>query len=1381
MSDIAYALAPTVSSGRSKPLLDGRPHEPYRASVVLIRGSLWLIVAASLASADALDLVRRAQTRSDHGNNEGAIELLERALAEDPTCGPALARLISMDREGNSELRLRYLADARPIDAVVAKDCIDHFVRWGVVLEDEVCLRIERAALSPTDGEERVCGPCRLGDLPQVPEAFPPAAGPLRQEAHGSRGHRHRDGMRTAAARLDEERLDDAACWALLARALARLGDVELARRCIERAHPTTIAEQVEVAVAHLEVDTEPYAWWQANGGGLLDAMSAAGPGAEFDWQGLFPIARRLLFDRRDLAGLLHVAAVEVDTGAFRWEPCDTTLTWVDSGWHPEEVLRAAEDLPVPGAACVRALFLSRMRQEDAALALLEDTTRRWPDYAPGWMVLAVRFLRDDRCALAVDAWSHAVSLGVAAGVSSDIDAQPSFLGVVAACDRKDALLSLLRGRTNLVPQVLYWIPDALSLGDLLALARQALDASPRDAGPILVACLERADDSETLEWVIAGFDRVEEANGAALTPMLGIRNFRQAVALASVLAARPALTRAQDRLARALFARATPRTDARDLLFRVRVELEGDETFLSRPGASYLLSLLTDPYLQPEQARAWRMRAYDSGYRPPGLLRDLARCGEPVLDELARLDPATARFEEALRSRDPARLRAFLEEDEAWEAQLLDARHELRTLVGGWPEGGLPDEEDEGPVDHARRLWDLLRRDPREAEAAQERWEGSRRASPPQFEDLEDLVRAAADPEGGVGRWEGALVAAVADRGEDALRHVLDRPAGPRIADALFVRDTHLSEPHLRVLEALQSKHPLDLRWTWARTYRAVRLLPPDEVDRAFATLRAASSRSAHLLREIRQMVHERPRVDELAESYFRIRADESPRSVAVSLSSPFTMLGSVDRLTLPLARLWTRDEDLLRLALLPSYFVRPEQAAELLAKLTSSTDPAVRFRALVRTRSVDAAAWSALAEEPGWKDADRALICGYRAVALDSSGRGDDAIDALMEMWRSGIEADALGTPYRQSQWLDTRVGVEESATILKAIESRLEAPEAPISLWYFAERVASRRSHLGEDTSETLSRAFEHGVATRDSWIAWLARRPEGNALEAFRAFLEQVRSGREAYSVGYVAQSAAIALLEKGRTAEALDCVRAWVERCGPLAAEDWHGANPFPYAGDPQSRPFSPFQAFDGDFRPPHVNAAIALERLWLTSEAHVEFQLAVAEPCPELVREGCLRALAGIELDLVASDDSPESRRDNPPPPWGRLSPEREADLAARVVPSLLRVCRGDRSPNIRHEAYERLKRIYDVCPAHRRAFVEDLLARRAPLDPADGEVGRWRARLVQDDPTAREAAEGELRELGMSALPVLAALRDSDDPEVSTRAEAILEELAAP
>ena len=156
--------------------------------------------------------------------------------------------------------------------------------------------------------------------------------------------------------------------------------------------------------------------------------------------------------------------------------------------------------------------------------------------------------------------------------------------------------------------------------------------------------------------------------------------------------------------------------------------------------------------------------------------------------------------------------------------------------------------------------------------------------------------------------------------------------------------------------------------------------------------------------------------------------------------------------------------------------------------------------------------------------------------------------------------------------------------------------------------------------------------------------------------------------------------------------------------------------------------------------------------------------------------------MAAIEMEVVSPDRPPSLEERCEAPTWGQAPDDLRAEFTRKCVPTLLRIMREDRSADMRREAYLRLQRVYRDCPSTRSDFVEDLLARTEDsIPPLPDDVRRWEVLLAGADPSERERAEAELGGPGMRSLPLLRALRGSSDPEAAARAEAILEELAAP
>jgi len=784
------------------------------------RTAFALLVFASVAFGDAESFVRRARTRRAHGNYMGAKALLEQAIREDPCCGPALLELARFDRDG-TELRLRYLAEGRPIEVDPARAALIDLIDHVVDLPEQACLDAERESLSPTV-DDAAEGPVEWwADPLHAPWPWP-AAGPLRQEARGSLAHRHRDALRATVDRFDREGIDDARCWAILALLQRSAGDPDRARATFARCRPSTSAERVAWARAAIRVEEDPRAWWSANGEEVLAGMRAdvRRCGTDGLERGLCDEALALLAHGHDARRLAAVADVERRLrGCYEWRlPFARTLDSIELDWGLEEACSQLDGAEDSGSACLRASILLEWRHLDEATRTLEAIVRRDPSCVCAWLTLFHAYCDGSRFEEA----TTCVAPILDAGRQGDLGLGEDERRWVLACLRlhrgaeaeSDLWTAICQGEARQGFRLC--VDDMVRAEGAGGLDRvvEALSAQPeasgwqvggllgyaiRDGRPELVFPLvERIPRVEVHELgsSFEDMDRVIMTSGSvAESAFRGVLRFLRA------LASRESLSNGLEAaLRQACHGRYTFSGRSR-YLWALRKELEGDPEFLRLPSSRYVLSLLCDPHFEVPRARGLRREAYASGFRSRGLLEDLARDGEAVLDELKARDPVAALLVGALRSQGREALEAFLETDEADEDQIQEAIDELERRGVREP----PTCREEAPPE-----WGFLRERPSASS-------GSTKASMGSSDDPDALARSAPSKDDfTVGcEWARRASAAAQRQGSRSVwRRVLNGPR-PFLAATWLVRKLDGRCPDLKeeVLAAAKS-HPMDLRW---------------------------------------------------------------------------------------------------------------------------------------------------------------------------------------------------------------------------------------------------------------------------------------------------------------------------------------------------------------------------------------------------------------------------------------------------------------------------------------------------------------------------------------------------------------------------------------
>lgn len=198
--------------------------------------------------------------------------------------------------------------------------------------------------------------------------------------------------------------------------------------------------------------------------------------------------------------------------------------------------------------------------------------------------------------------------------------------------------------------------------------------------------------------------------------------------------------------------------------------------------------------------------------------------------------------------------------------------------------------------------------------------------------------------------------------------------------------------------------------------------------------------------------------------------------------------------------------------------------------------------------------------------------------------------------------------------------------------------------------------------------------------------------------------------------------------------------------------------------------------------PAKASSAILLHRLGRYADARQRLlEQAAMERQPSL-RDGCLRAAAGVDLDWAFQEDG---SGDEVIPRFRvrETTSTEDRERATREAVGLLRdLARSGRSPYLRWYAQAHIRAVCAAAPEARGWMVGLLLgASSIPDAAARAEAGRWETALRSDDLAMREMAQESLRVRREDAIPVLRVLLESSDPEVRARALAVLEDLALP
>lgn len=669
-----------------------------RGGVVSLMVLTW---AASFSSADVDDLVRRAKTRIDHGNYEGARTLLDQALAEDPTNTPAL--LLVVDIFHGREASLRYLQSVQPFDLIRARRVLGILRASVAGTSREACLAQERASLVSSEFIEPVSGPPAPWERSRLGAPDAPPCGPLRGEAFGTIADAELGAPNRIVERFDQERVWDAVCWAHMAVVLRRGGEVQAAESALSRAVPASAEDWIEVASDALIVSSDPYAWWQAHRGDLRQALKERGPRSCQDWS-LLKLAeslRTLCVARSDIESLVLVAEMELMTHApgSSYDPVRETVEALERFLPLAGALPRLDWRDGPEAACLRAGLQTAMGEPSRAIETLEAAdrvfaeslpirTRLWRLYREtgrssdrartaesiAWSISAgrhvdwefvrplVRDLRETDAVAAVETvrgWLGDPRCDSIMGGVFDIsvlgDDGPRLLDDLAAWARRRDEPSYAA-----FPTVLYY---AVSSGRV-ELAREALARMP-------AAWIGHLDN----HWSV---ERAPELSATALRPLVWS------------LASQERLSDTEDAFLRMFSSPALPWGEPRIETRRLFRDLVQDPEFRGLPGGAYVLSLLLPMPYCGDAALALRREACQAGFRSRGLVRDLAMPGEPLLEGSAQVDPVGTRLAAAMRADGMQALARFVQEEDKADRDLLDlARRELARRARGIPNAG--------------------------------------------------------------------------------------------------------------------------------------------------------------------------------------------------------------------------------------------------------------------------------------------------------------------------------------------------------------------------------------------------------------------------------------------------------------------------------------------------------------------------------------------------------------------------------------------------------------------------------------------------------------------------------------------------------------------
>ncbi len=1355
---------------------------------------------ASLGRADVETLLARAANRLAHGNEEGARALYLRALAEDPACGKALAYLASKEGlRGEIALPLRYLTDAKPLDADTAARLLGELGDRGVDPPDGLLHEAERAAISAA---EETCGPWRPWQAAVTAPPTVQAAGPLRTEALSAASHPCREALLRVADRLERERIESPCVWALLAVCLHAVGEQPAAEAALSRASPTTLDDRTEVARCALLVAPDPATWWAAHGEALLSEIVRAEAPAELraGVESVLDSAYVLHADARDLRGAASLAAAFArcrppGEGSYGF---DRLARLISVDWPADEAYAALADDRSSAARCLCGALLSHMHQYDRALEVFEALVRDDPDDLLARDCLVNQMTPGSpehaRAALAMEELASRKGLRLGTRASwCCLEATCLLEGESARTERLRRLLreqpEWLRG-WRLDPRI-----SKQLLEDFLDAARR-LAAQPKGLEEYAVADLlhilleaHRTEDAlrllETtscavLHGLLAGHKgqfRWEE-DYAEMRPLLAL------------VASHAHLGEGVDSFLR-LFPRIEPSKQVPFVVWRLRESLEGDAAFRRLPAADYVLSCLHDPVIDQELVLALRRSACRAGCRSRALLVDLIRAGDPLLEELASVDPVAARLERALQASGPEGLEAFLETDDMTEEEFLEAR---RRRSGTKPNDDeksdrasafgrfTQDARRDDLADPQRIVWEVLQESPPycwmldslagqagllpPAIAAElQKWK-ARREPPGEafFRTLPSAAGLARSRPSYWGNWDEAIAHVAESEGKAGVGTLLSGPYGSSIADRLRGRTSVVSAEDLADLLRTEGRaHPLDLGWLWLEECTS-REKPADDPRRreiALAYL-AAAQRSPSRMASTIQSCDGVEQKDDLAHRVLALFEGLPPARVIPIVQGwvghPVDpRLGEVvlewaasrcttveDNLALcdfqervrrnaeadRLEEALMRDGSLstrLRVIGIRWSWQRPPMAVETLRSVAEGGGGTTS-----QTREVWIAVCKAAAHEENLEAFTEAITAIWR--------------DAPIE-WRGGLSGSACAL-----HWNNPAVG--------KIVSRLLAKGDAPLPLQHFALGLLGEPADL-DQIQEAKRRLAEAGFSPPAAWLDAVARLPRAQMLERLRAAIPQMQDleGRDREIVTYVCSR----LRSDGRTEDLLACADLWATTQTPPDARAW---GPPPERRDWRfriGRRPTPAPLIGGFPRPP------AGEHLLPASAWAAEF----------LVALGMLDA-AGEKAGQAAEEASDAVSREACRLMQARLFAAGERPAEAMRI--LLELRDHSTTDWLREEAGTQSSLLFSKDLSARAEYVDLFLREHASsVRAAEEEVRAWDTRLRSDDEVERRRATEELRARGEGALGILRELRSSDDPEVRARIEELLEDLLAP
>ncbi len=1335
--------------------------------------SALILLQATLAIADTDELLRRAETRIAHGNDAGARALLRRVIEEDPSHGPALALLADLDPLHGTSLRFQYLRAGRPLDLDVAVRFLDELCVRVHDVSADLQLQVERATLFPADARCERMGPLLPWQLPTEEPLQPEPLGPLRIEAFGTIQDRWREDLGRIVIRLTGEGITSAPTWSRLARLDRRLGDSVAAAAALARAAPVDLREKIELGRTSLEVLPDPCGWWRREGVSILEGAPACIVEEESinALTELCREAQRALATSRDFEGVIRIAR-ELES---RTRPgangrvAEMTVQALGEGWNLDEAYQRLAEDPDPLAQCISAQALFHMLQVDRALAILDQVVAGHPDCAMAWCELRSFYGGAQMHGARRRAEDHLVRIAR----EREIPAETPFpFAEGARASRWEALpeaqeasRALLRDHPSFrvvkdLLQFWRWRADEAPVQELSAAIeatwpKQSGTNSDDEVANIVDAFVSLRRPDVALRWaarlpVDTAFDRGVEDRDR-------FDRWMDAVKFMAVLreaASARQLPLAADEYVRGLCLGPTGRNGVPLWVCRQREELTKDRSFLDLPGGAYVLSLMLDPWLQHERASGLRKQACAAGCRAPGLLRQLAREGEDVLEALREADPAEARTIEALRSDDPTRIEELLDrDDELRPRQVAEIQVHLARL--GHPTGEAEASVEEvggsrriaadGEATTARSLLDLLTDPPAWSDAGRTR---------PLFDGGTELcaaVRSALLPPrtAGEGQLPRVSIDPYSSRPVDAPRDSEEA----HLLRSWASRSAKLSaEEWNTALQAMAERHPLDLRWGQLAMQRAAED-SRDVWHLTCAALRDSHTRNPCFLAASLATCEDPVEADRILDLVLSLLDRERPSVQLGALEwtsarkAPPLDRHLCDRVRALLPGLALRcdgEEDLAAVSSRASNLGLGDLSSELDTRLFTARTPWIRTAAVLREadRRRDGVDWLlGLAMDGHIEELGRAPILHLLNAAC-GAGREDAAFVALEASWRLGWPAETDNPGDRVRDWEDAR----RSAWLGEVLDRRASGEGLPPWGWSFLWRMhcGGRRPKTPKGT--VAQHLLDAGYVEREAWLEALRTAPLEEMAKRVRALVDGLPAPEEVVDAGEFVASVAQHLGEAGDPRTAVEFARAWADRCGPIAIQDSH---------DPPLRQVPP-------------------ELRWHRLFSEVLWQVTFGGSGRALVAEG-LPALLG-----ALSDTRDPATREAliSPLAWPAEKGGRERAAAAMDWEQW----RCSRSEVRRQGGYERLCYLLE----HNRSLIEVcaecLLADHAtdPEPPSD-EVRAWEQRLSDPDVASRDAASGDLALRGERGVALVRALLRSTDPEVSSRAAAVLEEIADP